>query len=67
MYNDANDLKNYIGDLYTKIQAISQQIKEGEKNIENWRQELERTISEFQGCAEELKQKMHNTYGGPSC
>ena len=67
MVDNANNLKNYIVDLYTKIQGFSQQISEAEKNIDDWRRELNSTILEFKDCIEELKQKMQNTYGGPSC
>lgn len=67
MNDDVQDLRNHIYDLKVEIEGYRQQIRIAKNNIENWQQQLDNTISEHNDCIEELKQKMHNPYGGPSC
>lgn len=67
MNDDVQDLRNHIYDLEVKIEGYRQQIRVAKNNIENWQQQLDNTISEHNDCIEELKQKMHNPHGGPSC
>lgn len=58
MYNDIDDLKNYIENLEVKIAGYRYMIKKSQNEIAVWQQELDKANAELNDCVKELKQKV---------
>ncbi len=58
MYNDIDDLKNYIENLEVKIAGYRYMIKKSQNEIAVWQKELDNANTELNNCMKELKQKV---------
>lgn len=58
MYNDIDDLKNYIENLEVKIAGYRYMIKKSQNEIAAWQKELDNANTELNNCMKELKQKV---------
>lgn len=58
MYNDVDDLKNYIENLEVKIVGYRYMIKKSQNEIAVWQKELDNANTELNNCMKELKQKV---------
>ena len=58
MYNDVDDLKNYIENLEVKIAGYRYMIKKSQNEIAVWQKELDNANTELNNCMKELKQKV---------